>query len=380
MMKQCGLAVGLTFVLACGAVGVWAAEDFGWTFDDKKAGAVAPAAVRKAGDVTPPKDSDPAAATAPAKVSASAYDELLQENMKLRELTKATQKEQQGAKDENARMQKELREMDQRVNQFLATIRKLEAEKQAGVTNRAAAGATASGGVSAELVALRQSVEKLRQDGPDATAGVVPGTDLYEKLQRENAVLREKLVELENERAKAVRLSEQLTRRVDQVSMRGSAGEQELRRQLESLKQDLVERDAQSRLLKKENEGLLAAVEKLERKATEAETVAKQLGQAQESFAQVTDGQKRDMHYNMAAVYAKEGKYAEAEQEYLNALRFGPEDADIHYNLAILYDDDLKLYDKALAHYRRYLKLSPYSPDAAAVKEWVARIEAGKGR
>jgi len=81
------------------------------------------------------------------------------------------------------------------------------------------------------------------------------------------------------------------------------------------------------------------------------------------------------MHYNMAVVYAKEGRFEEAEKEYLRALRIDPNDPAAHYNLAILYDDELDRKRRAVMHYRKYIQLNPTAPDADQVKQWIMQLE-----
>ena len=76
-------------------------------------------------------------------------------------------------------------------------------------------------------------------------------------------------------------------------------------------------------------------------------------------------------YYNLALIYENEGRYKEAAEEYEKTLELNPDDADIHYNLAIVYDDHLQKNDLAILHYKRYLELSPNAQDAGAVKEWM---------
>ena len=76
-------------------------------------------------------------------------------------------------------------------------------------------------------------------------------------------------------------------------------------------------------------------------------------------------------YYNLAIIYENTGRYKEAAQEYEKALELSPNDADIHYNLAIVYDDHLEEHEKAILHYRRYLELSPNATDGAIVTEWI---------
>jgi tetratricopeptide (TPR) repeat protein len=81
------------------------------------------------------------------------------------------------------------------------------------------------------------------------------------------------------------------------------------------------------------------------------------------------------MHFNLAVAYDKTGLYGAEEREYLECLKLDPGDANVHYNLGILYDDKLNDGVKALKHYRRYLELRPSGEDAEQVKEWVLTAE-----
>lgn len=91
--------------------------------------------------------------------------------------------------------------------------------------------------------------------------------------------------------------------------------------------------------------------------------------------AALEDKQRLDMHFNLAVTYDKTGMYAQEEQEYLECLKIDPEDAHVHYNLAILYDDRLNDNTKALKHYKRYLSLRPTGEDAEKVKQWMLYAE-----
>lgn len=79
-------------------------------------------------------------------------------------------------------------------------------------------------------------------------------------------------------------------------------------------------------------------------------------------------------HYNMAAIYRASVMYKKSEEEYLKALAIEPNDAGVHYNLAILYDDNFKDKKKAKLHYQRFLELAPEDPDAPKVREWIVSI------
>ncbi|MDA0576734.1 MAG: tetratricopeptide repeat protein [Verrucomicrobia bacterium] len=79
-------------------------------------------------------------------------------------------------------------------------------------------------------------------------------------------------------------------------------------------------------------------------------------------------------YYNMGCVYKASRQYERAESEFLKVLAISPNDAATHYNLAILYDDDLNNKAKAREHYRKFLELAPDDKDAPIVQEWLEAL------
>ena len=75
------------------------------------------------------------------------------------------------------------------------------------------------------------------------------------------------------------------------------------------------------------------------------------------------------LHYNLGNVYFRKGDYEKAAFEFKTALHFLPEDKDVLYNLAVVYDYYLGNRDEAMAYYMRYLDQDPSAEDSAAVKE-----------
>ena len=63
-----------------------------------------------------------------------------------------------------------------------------------------------------------------------------------------------------------------------------------------------------------------------------------------------------------------EGNYAEAINLYEAALDGSPGSADVHYKLALIYDDKLNDPLNALHHFKRFLTLEPSGPRAEEVK------------
>jgi LysM repeat protein len=70
-----------------------------------------------------------------------------------------------------------------------------------------------------------------------------------------------------------------------------------------------------------------------------------------------------------------QGDFERAINLYEAALDDSPRCAEIHYKLAVLYDDKLNDPVSALHHFKRYLVLSPNGPHANEVKNSVKRDE-----
>jgi LysM repeat protein len=70
-----------------------------------------------------------------------------------------------------------------------------------------------------------------------------------------------------------------------------------------------------------------------------------------------------------------QGDFARAVNLYEAALDDSPRCAEVHYKLALLYDDKLNDPVSALHHFRRYLALSPTGPHAADVTNSIKRDE-----
>ena len=72
---------------------------------------------------------------------------------------------------------------------------------------------------------------------------------------------------------------------------------------------------------------------------------------------------------------AAQGNYLRAINLYEAALDDTPRCADIHYKLALLYDDKMNDPLNALHHFKRYLILSPNGSRASEVKDFMKRDE-----
>ena len=76
---------------------------------------------------------------------------------------------------------------------------------------------------------------------------------------------------------------------------------------------------------------------------------------------------------------AAQGDYLWAINLYEAALDGTPQSAEVHFKLALLYDDKMNDPLHALHHFKRYLVLSPNGPHAVDVKDFMKRDEVALG-
>jgi len=76
---------------------------------------------------------------------------------------------------------------------------------------------------------------------------------------------------------------------------------------------------------------------------------------------------------------AAQGDYLWAINLYESALDGTPQSAEVHYKLALLYDDKLNDPLNALHHFKRYLVLNPEGKHATEVKDFMHRDEVALG-
>lgn len=177
-----------------------------------------------------------------------------------------------------------------------------------------------------------------------------------------------------------------LDERLQKMSQGKKAAEKKARQSQEKLKSVRADLKVKQKLLAKRNKvsstekrqwekkiaGLTKGKKAVEKKRRDA-PVAPQ--GTETKVKALADKQSLDIHYNLALAYHKTKMYKEEEQEYLKCLKIDPDDAYVHYNLAILYDDKFNDNAKAIRHYRKYLDLSPLGEDTENVKVWMLHAE-----
>jgi tetratricopeptide (TPR) repeat protein len=85
-------------------------------------------------------------------------------------------------------------------------------------------------------------------------------------------------------------------------------------------------------------------------------------------------------HYGRGVRFQREGKFEDALASFEKALQLDPDFAEAHLDIGVLYDDTFKDADKAVFHYREFLRLEPGSEKADMVARWIERAHEDKGK
>jgi tetratricopeptide (TPR) repeat protein len=349
-----------------------------------------------------------------------AYQKLLTENLGLRREIAEAMKDEEVAKKESVRLMAEIKDMEKNLSESVQVIKSLKSSHSGTMSPaqinelevRLAKADRAKEAMASELHRLESLRDGAAQDLKSATAGVTAQSDLFRDKEEENALLKKRLVEIETARrklasssakleketskakketSKARKEAQQAKDELKQISEKALAvakqGAQykkmvetlpEIEKQVSALKMDSARKDEKLSMRAQQLAALKIELDRREHRLSKQQKMTELLERARAEVMQVNNREKLDMHYNMAVIYAKEGRVRDAEDEYLKALRLDPTDADIHYNLGILYDQDLKKTRKAAMHYRRYITLSPSSTDVDEVKSWILDLDMAK--
>jgi len=424
-MKRIFLIV-VTFIFALDIY----AEDFKWSWDaELDTPPVAEEKTDDEGGLVPVKETEEEKIETPQPAGGeegleSAYRKLLNDNLELRRKITEAENQAQVIRDENKRLAGEIQDLEKKIGESVKLIQSLKAEQKKPdvMPDKVIELEQKLEKAEKEKTQLLMELEKARaqaitsplpervvQSVPvtqDVSSVVKPDSDLFKSVEKENLRLKEKLSTVEAERKKAIEEREKFIKSVAEAKRKAeeeekkrlevekklekvSASEKEksdsldnlmkripeMEKEIADLRQQLKKKEMSSSKKSEDTALLKAELERREQRLAKAEKMLALLEKTRSEVYAYDKREKRDMHYNMAVVYQREGKFKEAEEEYLKALQIDGADADVHYNLGILYEEGLGDVSKALLHYRRYLKLAPDSPDAVQVKEWIMRLE-----
>ncbi|GEM_PF-4084098 len=200
-----------------------------------------------------------------------------------------------------------------------------------------------------------QALEGLRKIAGEANS----------KMLKEKTALQKVDEDLEKASGEKIQAEKDLVEKTGDLKVRISALVVQNERDQDLLpeKAEASEKNMKKRLKRAERE-----VVELQRKTEKALMVNKE-------FKEKFDKEMMKKHFNLAVVYEMNGLYKDSEKEYLECLKIDPDDADVHYNLAILYDDRLNENKKAQKHYYKYLSFRPIGESGERVRDWILRTE-----
>jgi tetratricopeptide (TPR) repeat protein len=414
-----------------GAAAAPAKGNFAWSWEqDEAAAKAAPAAApatQPAVIVEPAQSSQaaqpsasPAADVPPVarvagRVNSAEYDEIVKENLELRRKIDEAARDKQSVAAENRRLERQVQDLTSKIEEAVAKINEIKKAGTGVDTAKVAEYEERINKAEAEKARLSVQLGELQKQAASAPAQPAApaqpvvarsGSDLVVQIERENQQLKAELARIQSERQNVANVRDEMVKkiesarsevelaterqkdmkeRLDQTRMSEQDSRKAmdklldqvpaLERDLAGLKASLAEKDRVLDAKTRESEDLKKEVQNRERRVRKLENMTELLEKAGGEVSKANNREMRDMHYNQGVVYAKEGRFQDAEREYLHALRIDPTDADVHFNLGILYDQSLKNKAKAVLHYRTYLKLNPYGADSDAVKQWLMQMD-----
>lgn len=338
-----------------------------------------------------------------------AYQDLLKENLELRGQTTSLGEERDAARRERDRLQAGVGDLEKQLVETASALQALQkaqeaqasaAAESASLQGRLAAADAERSRLAAELAALqaRTAADQDLAAGP----AVVPDSDIFRKVEAERVALQQRIVAVEAERTEAARAAEAL-----RVKAEGDSAETERLRALlqvqASDRQAMAQvvphvrrLQARQRELEQELAACKAEKDAAEKRAEELDVRVRQLTKLSSRLLRGSSGGPQgvsggpegsaasagvpadpfDAFCQAAAGLAGKSQFKQAAAAYLRALRLRPDAADVHYNLGVIYDQELGDSRRAVRHYGDYLRLRPHAADSDQVRAWLmeARI------
>lgn len=390
-------------------------EKFEWKWSEELEATLEPTKIEKKTEESQPSALQPQTVSK-REQTISEYERLVKENLDLRGKLDALAKEKENAIKRSESVSAELVDREQKIKELTDALQELkklqtsvETEKKqlTEVKSRAENAEREHVRLVNELATAKNELEILRRQLIEKSVPTVaPAADLFKQVEQENVTLREKLAKSESERKKMESAVSELKlknkelesavkmRQTDRHSIEGklaraqmseSAMSKELtkvreeairlQKELISLGLSVTDKEAQLKAKERELKELAAELDKRDRRIEQLEGMYSILEQSRSKVRERELAEKRDMHYNMAVVYTRDGRPQDAEREYLRALEIDPSDAESHFNIGILYEQAFKDKYKAARHYRKYLQLCPGGEDVDTVRRWLREIE-----
>lgn len=329
------------------------------------------------------QDAGQAAASAggAARIDSAVYQRVVDENIELRKERDRQSKDLVEIRKRNATLLLQVQDLERRHDSLTAVLAEMK------VPDETAAELTR---LRNERAILLRDVERLQQaaglipTNPPPLASPAPGSDLFRRVEKENAELRVQLSKARGSAQQEVRAKESL-----------AAGEKAIEAQRHALadKSAALAKDLEA--ARRKEQIMKAAMERLARKIqalkTETQTLRQDIAEREAAVkekerlnarvaAKTTEAARTSraagsgsVEEGLASMQAGESK--EAERLLLAVLKTDPNNAKAHYNLGVLYEDHFDNPGKAAFHYRKYLEFKPDAPDASTVQSWLMELD-----
>jgi len=304
----------------------------------------------------------------------------------------------------NERLNKRVEELTKETSQLKEDLAKLQGDIYSAKRDRDQ--------LLDKLKTISQENNKLKEQITYLDAGLVKVDGVRSSVEKENKLLQEKITQLESKLTLALQDETALDitaaggNQKTATAKKPSSPEQiaialeqykKKARELErSLRAALDQEAATSRKSTQEKNKFLQQQAKLKNTVTQLtqntfvqkETIAtleKLLEETKAKLFSTTkelDGFKKDavsLHYNLGVILQGQAQWEAAIKEYQKVITFKPNDADAHFNLALIYDTVENERLKARDHYQKYLNIKPDAPDAAKVKERMVHLNTDNG-
>jgi tetratricopeptide (TPR) repeat protein len=342
------------------------------------------------------------------KIDSETYQRVVEENLDLRKEQARLGVEAGTLRRKNAALLLDIQDLERKRDQLTLMVSQLKTPDETRVEMTR---------LQSEKLVLVREIERLRQalsvvDAPHSQNLPAPviapaaGSDLFRKIEKENADLR-----LEVARVRESALNESVGRAVV------SKSETSLKEQVVELSARVKQAQGDLEILQKREAAYKKAVEDQAKRAFEAEkkaedvkretlsvkseasevkrealSVKRELAEVKRELAEMkrktevptggrgpqvgNAGPSVGVLMTAAGRLLAANRIGDAEKIYLKALKQEPDNPLVCYNMGVLYGDYLKNSGKAIKYYRRYLDLSPLAPDAAIVRGWIVDLEA----
>lgn len=346
-----------------------------------------------------------------------AYQDLLKENLDLRKRATAQAEAQQAAEAERDRLQGTVRDLEKRLVETATALQTARDAQKAAAAEPAALQARINAAegerdrLRAELADAQSKLAAATATAPASAPAVGAGSDMFRKVEAERAALQQRVKSIEAERDAASRSVEALQAELAAVKeesalQRAALQDRDAQRETllkvvpfvrrlqnrqHELERELAARESErdaARAKVDELEGRLASLAKLSRRWVEADMAADvavpsysaSTGEIGAELAAAGGGPQTQaglpsdpfgMLCHAAGLLVDQSKPKAAIRAYERALKLRPDAADVHYNLGILYEQEVGDARTAIRHYEEYLRLQPHAADSDQVRAWL---------